>query len=86
MVSENGRTRLEFDIPSRGIIGLRSNLLTATAGEAVMAHRFKDFEPYKGEIEMRSNGSLIAMETGQAYAYAINKAPGPGPFLRIARR
>ena len=66
MVSENGRTRLEFDIPSRGIIGLRSNLLTATAGEAVMAHRFKDFEPYKGEIEMRSNGSLIAKETGQA--------------------
>mgnify|MGYP005796950081 CR=1 FL=1 len=65
MVADNGRTKLEFDIPSRGIIGLRSNLLTATAGEAVMAHRFKDFEPYKGEIEMRTNGSLIAMETGQ---------------------
>lgn len=81
MVSENGRTRLEFDIPSRGIIGLRSNLLTATAGEAVMAHRFKDFEPYKGEIEMRSNGSLIAMETGQAYAYAINKLQDRGCFF-----
>ena len=81
MVSENGRTRLEFDIPSRGIIGLRSNLLTATAGEAVMAHRFKDFEPYKGEIEMRSNGSLIAMETGQAYAYAINKLQDRGRFF-----
>ena len=81
MVSENGRTRLEFDIPSRGIIGLRSNLLTATAGEAVMAHRFKDFEPYKGEIERRRNGSLIAMETGQAYAYAINKLQDRGHFF-----
>lgn len=81
MVSNNGRTRLEFDIPSRGIIGLRSNLLTATAGEAVMAHRLKGFEPYKGEIEMRSNGSLIAMETGQAYAYAINKLQDRGRFF-----
>ena len=81
MVSDRGRTRLEFDIPSRGIIGLRSNLLTATAGEAVMSHRFKDFEPYKGEIEMRTNGSLIAMETGQAYAYAINKLQDRGRFF-----
>ena len=81
MVADNGRTRLEFDIPSRGIIGLRSNLLTATAGEAVMAHRLKGFEPYKGEIEMRSNGSLIAMETGQAYAYAINKLQDRGRFF-----
>ena len=81
MVAENGRTKLEFDIPSRGIIGLRSNLLTATAGEAVMAHRFKDFEPYKGEIEMRTNGSLIAMETGQVYAYALNKLQDRGRFF-----
>ena len=81
MVADNGRTKLEFDIPSRGIIGLRSNLLTATAGEAVMAHRFKDFEPYKGEIEMRTNGSLIAMETGQVYAYALNKLQDRGRFF-----
>ena len=81
MVSDNGRTKLEFDIPSRGIIGLRSNLLTATAGEAVIAHRFKDFEPYKGEIEMRTNGSLIAMETGQVYAYALNKLQDRGRFF-----
>ncbi len=81
MESRNERTRLEFDIPSRGLIGLRSNLLTATAGEAVMAHRFKAFEPYKGDIEMRNNGSLVAMETGQAYAYAINKLQDRGRFF-----
>ena len=81
MESRNERTRLEFDIPSRGLIGLRSNLLTATAGEAVMAHRFKSFEPYKGDIEMRNNGSLVAMETGQAYAYAINKLQDRGRFF-----
>ncbi len=75
------RTRLEFEIPSRGIIGLRSNMLTATAGEAVMAHRMKGFEPWKGEIEMRTAGSLIAMETGQAYAYAINKLQDRGRFF-----
>ena len=69
------------DIPSRGIIGLRSNLLTATAGEAVMSHRLKGFEPYKGDIEMRTNGSLIAMETGTAYAYAINKLQDRGTFF-----
>ncbi|MDR1416857.1 MAG: GTP-binding protein, partial [Prevotellaceae bacterium] len=60
------RSRLEFDIPSRGLIGLRSSMLTATQGEAIMAHRFKDYEPYKGEIEMRINGSLVASETGTA--------------------
>ncbi len=81
MTSNGDRVRLEFEIPSRGIIGLRSNLLTATAGEAVMAHRLKGFEPYKGEIEMRTNGSLIAMETGQAYAYAINKLQDRGRFF-----
>ncbi len=81
MATDNGRTRLEFDIPSRGIIGLRSNLLTATAGEAIMSHRLKGFEPYKGEIEMRQNGSIIALETGNAYAYAINKLQDRGKFF-----
>ncbi len=81
METTDGRTRLTFDIPSRGIIGLRSNLLTATAGEAIMAHRLKGFEPWKGEIEMRINGSLIALETGQAYAYAINKLQDRGRFF-----
>lgn len=81
MNSNSGRTKLEFDIPSRGIIGLRSNMLTATAGEAVMAHRLKGFEPYKGDIDMRMNGSLIAMETGATFAYAINKLQDRGKFF-----
>ena len=75
------RVRLEFDIPSRGIIGLRSNMLTATAGEAIMTHRLKDFEPWTGEIEMRTNGSLIASETGTAYAYSIDKLQDRGRFF-----
>jgi GTP-binding protein len=78
------RTRLEFEIPSRGIIGLRSGMLTATAGEAVMAHRMRGFEPWKGDIEMRTAGSLIAMETGPAYAYAINKLQDRGRFFVAA--
>ena len=81
MESNNGRTRLEFDIPSRGIIGLRSNMLTATAGEAIMSHRLKGFEPYVGEIEMRTNGSIIASETGTAYAYSIDKLQDRGRFF-----
>lgn len=81
MQTIHDRQRLQFDIPSRGIIGLRSNLLTATAGEAVISHRLKGFEPYKGDIEMRTNGSLIAMETGTAYAYAINKVQDRGTFF-----
>jgi GTP-binding protein len=81
METTGDRTRLVFDIPSRGIIGLRSNLLTATAGEAIMAHRLKGFEPWKGDIEMRTNGSLISLETGQAYAYAINKLQDRGRFF-----
>ena len=81
MESNNGRTRLEFDIPSRGIIGLRSNMLTATAGEAIMSHRLKGFEPYMGEIEMRTNGSIIASETGTAYAYSIDKLQDRGRFF-----
>ncbi len=81
METHGERTRLEFEIPSRGIIGLRSGMLTATAGEAIMAHRMKGFEPWKGEIEMRTAGSLIAMETGPAYAYAINKLQDRGKFF-----
>ena len=90
MESANGRTRLEFSIPSRGIIGLRSNMLTATAGEAIMTHRLKDFEPWTGEIEMRTNGSLIASETGTAYAYRstscrIAAASSSPPWIRSTR-
>jgi len=81
MEHRDERVHLTFDIPSRGIIGLRSNLLTATAGEAVMAHRLKGFEPYAGDIEMRINGSLIAMETGDSFAYAINKLQDRGKFF-----
>ena len=81
MTTRDERVHLVFDIPSRGIIGMRSNLLTASAGEAIMAHRFTGFEPYKGEIEMRTNGSLIAMETGDTFAYAINKLQDRGRFF-----
>ena len=81
MESDGERTRLEFLAPSRGIIGLRSNMLTATAGEAIMTHRLKDFEPWMGDIEMRSNGSLIASETGTAYAYSIDKLQDRGRFF-----
>ena len=72
---------MEFKIPSRGIIGLRTNVLTASAGEAIMAHRFLDYEPWKGEIVRRTNGSLIAMESGTAYAYAIDKLQDRGKFF-----
>lgn len=81
METRDERVHLDFDIPSRGIIGLRSSLLTVSAGEAIIAHRLKGFEPYKGEIEMRINGSLIAMETGDTYAYAINKLQDRGKFF-----
>ena len=81
MTSDGERTRLEFDIPSRGIIGLRSNMLTATAGEAIMTHRLKGFEPWVGEIEMRTNGSIISGETGTAYAYSIDKLQDRGRFF-----
>ena len=81
MTSANERVRLEFDIPSRGIIGLRSNMLTATAGEAIMTHRLKGFEPWMGDIEMRTNGSIIASETGTAYAYSIDKLQDRGRFF-----
>lgn len=75
------RVQLEFMIPSRGIIGLRNNVLTASAGEAIMAHRFLEYQPYKGEIEKRNNGSIIAMETGTVYAYAIDKLQDRGKFF-----
>ena len=81
MESDGERTRLEFVVPSRGIIGLRSNMLTATAGEAIMTHRLRDFEPWMGDIEMRTNGSLIASETGTAYAYSIDKLQDRGRFF-----
>ena len=75
------RVAIEFDIPSRGIIGLRTNVLTASQGEAIMAHRFKEYQPYKGEIVRRMNGAMIAMETGTAYAYSIDKLQDRGKFF-----
>ena len=75
------RVHLDFDIPSRGLIGLRSNLMTATQGEAVVSHRFKAYEPFKGEIEKRTNGSLIAIETGTAIAYSMDKLQDRGKFF-----
>ncbi len=78
---KNDRTRLDFKIPSRGIIGLRNQLLTATEGEAVMAHRFEKYEPWAGEIQGKRNGSLIAMETGTSAAYAIDKLKDRGTFF-----
>ena len=81
MQSMGDRVDIEFDIPSRGIIGLRTNVLTASQGEAIMAHRFKEYQPYKGEITRRMNGSMIAMETGTAYAYSIDKLQDRGKFF-----
>jgi GTP-binding protein len=81
MERKGDRVHLEFVIPSRGIIGLRTNVLTATAGEAVMAHRFLEYQPYKGEIERRTNGALIAMESGTAFAYALDKLQDRGKFF-----
>ena len=81
MESQGDRVNIEFDMPSRGIIGLRTNVLTASQGEAIMAHRFKEYQPYKGDIECRSNGSMIAMESGTAFAYAIDKLQDRGKFF-----
>ena len=81
MESRGDRTLLEFDIPTRGLMGLRSNLLTATQGEAVVAHRFKEYQPYKGDIDNRTNGSLVSLETGQAIAYSMNKLLDRGKFF-----
>ncbi len=81
MESQGDRVNIEFDIPSRGIIGLRTNVLTASQGEAIMAHRFKEYQPFKGEISRRTNGSMIAMETGTAFAYSIDKLQDRGKFF-----
>ena len=81
MESQGDRVNIEFDIPSRGIMGLRTNVLTASQGEAIMAHRFKEYQPYKGEITRRTNGSMIALETGNAFAYSIDKLQDRGKFF-----
>mgnify|MGYP000873383911 FL=1 len=75
------RVDIEFNIPSRGIIGLRTNVLTASQGEAIMAHRFKTYEPFKGEIQRRTNGSMISMESGTVFAYALDKLQDRGRFF-----
>ena len=81
MEPRGDRTLLEFEIPTRGLMGLRSNLLTATQGEAVVAHRFKEYQPFKGELERRNNGSLVSLETGEAIAYSMNKLLDRGRFF-----
>ncbi len=81
METQGDRVNIEFNIPSRGIIGLRTNVLTASQGEAIMAHRFKEYQPYKGEIARRSNGAMIALESGTAFAYAINNLQDRGKFF-----
>ena len=81
METQGERTNIAFDMPSRGIIGLRTNVLTASQGEAIMAHRFKEYQPYKGDIERRVNGSMIVMETGTAFAYSIDKLQDRGKFF-----
>ena len=81
METEGGRVNITFDIPSRGIIGLRTNVLTASQGEAIMAHRYKEYQPFKGEISRRSNGSMVSMDTGNAFAYSIDKLQDRGRFF-----
>ena len=81
MVSQGDRVNIEFDIPSRGIIGLRTNVLTISQGEAIMAHRYKEYQPFKGALTRRTNGSLIALETGQTFAYSIDKLQDRGKFF-----
>ncbi|MCQ2083423.1 MAG: translational GTPase TypA [Bacteroidaceae bacterium] len=81
MDTQGDRVVIVFDIPSRGIIGLRTNVLTASQGEAIMAHRFKEYQPYKGDIERRTNGSMVAMETGTVFAYALDKLQDRGKFF-----
>lgn len=81
MEPRGDRTLLEFEIPTRGLMGLRSNMLTATQGEAIVAHRFKEYQPFKGELEHRNNGSLVSLETGEAIAYSMNKLLDRGRFF-----
>ena len=77
----NDRVQLEFVIPSRGILGMRTYVMNVSAGEAIMAHRFLEYQPYKGDMPVRINGSLIAMEAGQASAYALDKLQDRGRFF-----
>ena len=81
MEAQDDRVNIEFEIPSRGIIGLRTNVLTASQGEAIMAHRFKEYQPFKGEMTRRTNGSMIALESGTAFAYAIDHLQDRGKFF-----
>lgn len=81
MEAQGDRVNIEFEIPSRGIIGLRTNVLTASQGEAIMAHRFKNYQPYKGDMTRRTNGSMIALESGTAFAYAIDHLQDRGKFF-----
>ena len=81
METQGDRVNIEFDMPSRGIIGLRTNVLTASQGEAIMAHRFKAYQPYKGDMVRRVNGSMIAMESGTVFAYALDKLQDRGRFF-----
>ena len=81
MEPRGDRTLLEFEIPTRGLMGLRSNMLTVTQGEAIVAHRFKEYQPFKGELEHRNNGSLVSLETGEAVAYSMNKLLDRGRFF-----
>jgi GTP-binding protein len=81
MVPKGERMVLEFEVPSRGIIGMRNQLMTATAGEAIMSHRFKEYQPFKGEIQGRINGSMIVLEAGNTFAYAMNKLQDRGKFF-----
>ena len=81
MEPKSDLTRLEFEIPSRGLMGLRNNVLTATSGEAIMAHRLKEYQPYKGDMERRISGVLIAKEAGKASAYSMDKLQDRGKFF-----
>ena len=81
--NKNDRQVLEFNIPARGLIGLTSSLMTVSAGEAIVSHQFKDFEPWKGEMDNKRNGSIVAMETGKALAYSIDKMQDRGKFFIV---
>ena len=81
MILKGNRIILDFEMPSRGIIGLRTEMITATSGEAIMAHRFIKYEPHKGEIQGRLGGSMISKETGEAIAYSLDKLQDRGKFF-----
>ena len=81
MEPKHDLVHLEFEIPARGLIGFRTQVMNITAGEAIIASRFKDYEPVKGDFKERINGTIVALETGSAIAYAINKLQDRGEFL-----